>query len=647
MKYQIAQVIGLNTDQEAAQVISSSRGENNIFFGLLQITCDDAFTKGRQVLSELMDSFFESDEPAAQGMPEVFASAQEKLAEAENINILLGAVIGKALYFIYQGDVAIYLKRSGKLSSLLTAGPNNQLISGFLQAEDRIFLGTASLTNLLGEDLNTSVSSSLNDWEEETTIRISTSSLDTQGLAGLLLEILPEQPTGQTQVLKKHLPDEYNSLSTNNESNITRSDSLVSKLAFLQKLNIFSKFFSKENPPSLGDSDVSAYPEYLSESPGPKRFNLSVKRMFPRSGRARLILGVGLILIVIAGMVYQFQKTKDQERQLVLNQIMQQAREEFAAAESIATLNPQEAKAKLESAKSTVEKALAVKADDLGALELKRKIAEDGDKILQQFAAANFPVYLELNLVKQDFKPERMSLSGNNLLLLDSTSKSLVVVDISKKSHKILAGEEQLGAAKYAVMDENFGFIYSGDKGSLRIDATNQKVTTIAKQDKSLAGVVDIAGFGNNLYLLDKTNNQIWKYVATSSGYADKREYLAKSVKADFSTAKRMMIESSIYVLTSGGELLRYLKGVSESFAYSGLDNPVKDPKSFYVSADTENLYVLDSGNSRLVVVDKAGAYKAQYQGEKFATASELVVDEKNKKVYLLDGGNIYITDLK
>ena len=56
---------------------------------------------------------------------------------------------------------------------------------------------------------------------------------------------------------------------------------------------------------------------------------------------------------------------------------------------------------------------------------------------------------------------------------------------------------------------------------------------------------------------------------------------------------------------------------------------------------------MLDSGNSRLLVLTKTGTYKGQITGDKFGQASDLVVDEKGKKVYLLDGSKIYQVELK
>ncbi len=224
---------------------------------------------------------------------------------------------------------------------------------------------------------------------------------------------------------------------------------------------------------------------------------------------------------------------------------------------------------------------------------------------------------------------------------------TLVAVDIVKKSNQILAGSEKLGEAAFVSLNGGLAFIYSEDKGVLRIDTTSSKLSTVSKKDEELGSIKDIYGFAGNIYLLDQGKNMIWKYLPAADSYSGKREYLSKDTKADFSGSLRMQIESSIYVLKNGGEILRFTKGDKDNFSYSGLPAGVKDPKSMFTSSDTDNLYVLDSGNSRLLVLTKTGGYKGQITGDKFATATDLAVDEVGKKVYLLEGSKIYSVDLK
>ena len=52
----------------------------------------------------------------------------------------------------------------------------------------------------------------------------------------------------------------------------------------------------------------------------------------------------------------------------------------------------------------------------------------------------------------------------------------------------------------------------------------------------------------------------------------------------------------------------------------------------------TNNIYVLDNGAAKIVVFDKNGAYKTQYQGSFIKTAKDFDVQESNKKIYVLSG---------
>ena len=344
-------------------------------------------------------------------------------------------------------------------------------------------------------------------------------------------------------------------------------------------------------------------------------------------------------------MGYKYKLSRDREKQLQFTKVLQEAKDDFNGAKGLVSLNPLEAKNKLDSAKDKLTKALKLKPNDGEAQDLQKQLEQESSSILQASSVSDFPVFLDLDLVKKNFRANRISLSTGKLLLLDPAVKTLVVVDLTKKSNQILAGSEQLKDAALVSLNGGLAFIYSKDKGVLKIDTTNSKLSTVAKTDDDWGEVTDIYGFAGNIYLLDP--GQIWKYLPTAGGYSDKRAYLNKETKADFKGALRMQIESSIYVLKSSGEIVRFTRGDKDNFSYAGLDKGVKDPKSFFVSSDTDNLYLLDSGNSRLLTLTKTGSYKGQMSGDKFAAATDLVVDEAGKKVYLLEGSKIYSVDLK
>jgi hypothetical protein len=235
-----------------------------------------------------------------------------------------------------------------------------------------------------------------------------------------------------------------------------------------------------------------------------------------------------------------------------------------------------------------------------------------------------------------------MSLNSGELLLLDTNQKSLVEISLSQKTNQVLAGSQQLGNVTEASVNGDFAFAYSQDKGVVKVDSQSLKTTVAAKPDSDWGEIKDVVGFGGNFYLLDNIKNQIWKYTPTDSGYSDKIPYLKSDTKVDFSTAKRMLIDSSVWVLHSDNNIDRFTEGSPDSFSVGGLDKPIENISAFFVSSDTDNLYLLDSTNSRLVVLTKSGQYVSQLTGDKFKDAQDLVVDEPAKKVYLLENNKIY-----
>lgn len=596
MKFAVAKATGLNSDQQAA-LINSVEQNGQLFVGLARLTCDDAFSRGRQLLSELSDLFWEEEGSAGEKLTKVFAAAKSKLTDVSSVEILLAALSGKVLYLINQGEGVAYLKRAGQLSTLTSSG-ESQLISGFLQPGDRVLFATTSLLKFLGDNLSKSLELNLPDWEEEIGSRINASEFEEHGLAGLVLATKEEE-----------LPQE------------------------------------EPTPALIANFDQTAS---ATSRPG-WRFNPGpfLKNVIPSSGRGKLILAVLLLLLVLGGVGWQYKKTKDDESSRLFAGYFQSAQSDFEAATSLQSLNPPEAKNKLNSAKNNLAKALTVQPKDGAALELQNKIRSSSDSILQQFKGTNFDTFLDLNLVKKDFHPLQMSLSVGKLLLLDSGSSTLVTIDLSKKQQQIQAGSANLGQSQTASLNGSNAFVFSSDKGVVKVDTINQKASTVAKKDDQWGKIVDLAGFSDNVYLLDSEKGQIWKYVPAGAGYSDRQTYFTKDTKSDLVGAKRMQIESSIYVLKSSGDILRFTRGASDFFSVGGLDKGIKDPKSIFTSSEVDNFYILDSGNSRLVVTTKTGAYKAQYQGDRFGSATDLVVDEKGKKVYLLDSGKIYSMGLK
>jgi len=59
-------------------------------------------------------------------------------------------------------------------------------------------------------------------------------------------------------------------------------------------------------------------------------------------------------------------------------------------------------------------------------------------------------------------------------------------------------------------------------------------------------------------------------------------------------------------------------------------------------ASEYKNLYILDKGNKRIVVLGKDGEYDSQYRAQFVDGVQDFAVDEKSGDIFLLSGSKIY-----
>ena len=106
-------------------------------------------------------------------------------------------------------------------------------------------------------------------------------------------------------------------------------------------------------------------------------------------------------------------------------------------------------------------------------------------------------------------------------------------------------------------------------------------------------------------------------------------------------------IDNNVYVLFSDGVVAKYFKGKAEDFSLKGLDKPLSNPTRIYANPDFDNIYILDKGNSRVVVFDKTGSFKAEYLSGVVKNANDFEVLESDKKIFILNDNKVFQIDLK
>ena len=265
----------------------------------------------------------------------------------------------------------------------------------------------------------------------------------------------------------------------------------------------------------------------------------------------------------------------------------------------------------------------------------------------KNLARDNFnEVYKILNDNKDKF-PKNSTQEKQILDLLDKTQKALEEtsgvnsVEAKQESEDVsllLATAIKTGSNYVTADDKNIYFIKNG---VVSLDKGNDKEKTVIKSEDLPSNIGGLGVYNGNVYILDKDKSQIYKFAGVNYS---KSNYFSQS--PSLSGAKAIAIDGSVWIL-SDGNVAKYTKGNSDNLNVTRLDKPLSNPTRIFTNADTDRVYILDNGNSRIIVINKSGEYQAQYQAGILKGAKDFEVKEKVKIIYILSGGKIYSIKLQ
>ncbi len=161
----------------------------------------------------------------------------------------------------------------------------------------------------------------------------------------------------------------------------------------------------------------------------------------------------------------------------------------------------------------------------------------------------------------------------------------------------------------------------------------------------------ELSTFDSNLYLLDPMANQIFKYWGQQYDAAPTRWIAQEGI--NIATAIDMGIDGSIYLLHQDGRISKYFGGEAASFVLTRMPLPLSHADALYMDVPeiSQYLYVADSSETRVVQLDREGAFVRQIkpardQEAHFAQLSDIFVDEMAAKLYYITAKALYVADI-
>jgi hypothetical protein len=563
---------------------------------------------GKEIISRLQEEYYgELTARPFDQLKKTISKVVQEINENGDLNLNLGAVvvIDKLLYVVMSGGSRLMLLRQGQMKTIFGKGESG---SGYLEDGDVLLLGTEEFFCLVDQEI---IKKALIASSPEEAV-----------------EILAPAVHGQADGSSAAIVFKISSLKkeTDNKVSLGMEERIIKEK---RNFELGKKF--KEKIISL----------IISADEGLKKRMIYLKSKKEKNFRSqRTLFSVALILLLILG-VSVFFGMKQRHGSDLTGQtavLLNQAQIKKEEGEALKTLNPAKSQQLLAEAQNLVGEIERLGGQTEDFLRFKEELNNLLATSLREHEVEG-NLFFDLELIKAEAEGKDFLLADEQLIILDEKQKAVYGVGLKDQKSTILFGGDKIqGAALIAQAGNNLYVL--ADEGLLK---EGRLPELEFKKDEDWGKIIDMKGFTSSLYLLD-AQGEVWKYPAIEGGFGEKQRWLQE--KAAFSSAVSLAIDGSLWVLTKDNQVLKFLQGQKDVFVLSGLNKPFFEPSVIFTDFDCQNLYILDKGNARIVIISKNGEYQAEYRWSELSQVQDLVVVEAEKKIFCLLGSKIYLLEM-
>jgi hypothetical protein len=358
-----------------------------------------------------------------------------------------------------------------------------------------------------------------------------------------------------------------------------------------------------------------------------------------KNRRIYVSAGVILLILLLVSMVFGIRKKSEDEEKARYEDRLVAAQHQFDEATSLYSLDPKRARELFQESANVVDVLIDEGVSDPRLDSLVSQLSENKGRVLGQYNQG-VEIFVELPLVSDGFIGLDLAGSDDETFVLNEERNRVISTSFATKRSEVVAGPEQVKGASNIASYTDRVFALTNE-GISELDEDGRFIK------KDWSGEVLIYAYAGNIYLLQKSEGEILRYAGAENEFASGVNWLAPGVEPDLSGVISWTIDGSIWLLDDLGKISRFSLGNPQNFVVAGVNPSFVSPAAIYTNSDLEFLYVLDSENARVVVIDKEGLYKAQYEGEEIRGATDLAVSEKEGRIIFLGGDKLYSIEIK
>ncbi len=565
--------------------------------------------EGRNILGRLNQEYFGRTGSAFETLKNAVSQVvKEFTSQNEKLSLLAVVFLDDVVFLVASGNVSAFLSRQGTLGQIFKAdGEKIVSASGKIVPSDSYLFTTANLFKVapLGVVQAALASPSHQIFIENLAPKVhSADNLSTLGT--VMIRIKPHPDSTPLPKINSYQP------SSISISPVRKSLALVldKAIAILPERRIFVR------------SDVD----------------------FTPSHKKRMAVSIGLVLLLLLGVSIAFgakQNASKLSKSKYEGKLIQ-AQHDFEEAKSLSSssLNPSRARELVLGAKTAVDDLTSQGVKDGRLVTLSDEV-NNGLGTIAGIYRQDANLYFDLSLQSSGFTGDDIGLSEGRTAVLDKNKKVIISITVDTKKAEVAAGPDTMPTALALAIYSDRNFVVSDDG----IWTVGDKAELAVKKDWD--GDILVAAYSGNIYVLEKSKNMVARFAGDGGVFGTKQNWFGAGVAPDLANVKSMAIDGSIWMLTNGGKILKFSLGSPQEFTLQDMDKPISNPTDIFTNDETNYIYILDSQNSRVVVVDKNGVFKAQYISDKLKEAKRLVVSEIDKKIIFLTGTKLFSLDIK
>lgn len=560
----------------------------------------DATSRGREILTRLQEEYFGKSELAAYDALKIAVdNVTKEFAGGGQVEIAAAAIFDGLVYTALSGNSEVSIFRSDTYAPILRGQSGKSVsASGKPQKDDILILSTGNFfENISDGVIKAAFSAQLPEYATESFAPI-IHTVENQGAKGLAVikfeELVVDAPP--EEVIVPMPPIEENTP----ERKPSRFSGFPTKL-------IQRRFYIKRSEVELGET---------------------------KRRKTALTVGILLLVLLVVSIVFGARQRSIKLADTAFQEKLDTAKHKVDEAKVLFTLNPDQARQLFADSKNLLDELAKERPTNEEVKKLSQEFDSGRQAVLGEFDEAP-EEYVNLSLI-DGFEGSLLSASTDNVKVFDKAKKRIIEVVIDSKKTEVVVGPSKLNQAKSITSYANRIFVLE-DEGIFEVDDARTKVL-----EKKWSGDALIQAYAGNFYVLDKNESNILRYPGTSTGFGSGSRWLAPGISPNLANSVSWTIDGSVWTLDNKGKVSKYTFGSPKDLQELKVTPQMVEPKVIYTNEELSNVYILDPGSSRVIVMDKDGNYKAQYKSSQLKDAIGLAASEKEGKIIFLTKDKLY-----